>query len=247
MNGPEALLERDLELARRVHYSMLPEPFADGTAEVGLAYAPAARVGGDFCHVNRCGDRQYFASVSDVTGHGVAAALLVTRTNSFVRQALEHHDCPGRLVQALNRFLCDHFSDLGLYLSFFAAFLDLDAGEVRACGAGHPPAFLVAPGGSTRRIESRNPPVGIYCSTAPALEVSRDPLHPGDACVMITDGTYEMRGEDNQGRLSALEARVGGLAEKPAQQICEAVLETVPRRPDGSLDDDALVMALRLR
>ena len=66
--------------------------------------------------------------------------------------------------------------------------------------------------------------------------MTRDPLRPGDTCVLITDGTFEARLEDSNDRLRALEASLRGLAGRPAQELCEKVLETVPRRPDGSLE-----------
>jgi len=216
MSGDTSATRRELELARRVHYSMLPGPYADEALEMGLAYAPAAHVGGDFCHFQPLAPGRYFASISDVTGHGVAAALMVARVNSFVRASGDAQAEPGTLVQDLNRFLCDHFSDLGLLLSFYACCLDLQREEVRTCGAGHPPAMLLGADGNVRRIESGNPPLGVSCTGACSLEERRERVTAGDTLVLLTDGLLELRRPGATFGLDDLEVSLRGLAGRPA-------------------------------
>ncbi|HPN73580.1 MAG TPA: hypothetical protein PKZ41_06235, partial [Candidatus Omnitrophota bacterium] len=74
-----AQMKKDLELATRVHRTIIPDGIDTDLVNIKVTYLPAYYVGGDYArYVFLPGDKITFI-ISDVTGHGVPAALLVNR------------------------------------------------------------------------------------------------------------------------------------------------------------------------
>ena len=90
--------ERDLEVARRVHRSLLPVPITRDWVEIATRYKEATLLGGDYATVCDRAPGRIFECACDVTGHGLAAALLAGRINSFVRSALHSAEHPCQVV-----------------------------------------------------------------------------------------------------------------------------------------------------
>ena len=84
-------------------------------------------IGGDYASVHFQDDQHLVVGICDVSGHGVASALLANRVNSFVLSQAPHVRHPCQLVEALNDFVFRTFHETGLYLTFFSLFIDLDS------------------------------------------------------------------------------------------------------------------------
>ena len=139
-----AQLEADLKIAERVHRSMIPANQRRGDLEIACDFRPMMGVGGDYASVHFQSDHRVVVGICDVSGHGVASALLATRVNSFVLNQAPHVRHPCQLVDSLNDFVFRTFRETTLYLTFFSLFIDLDRGTVVGAGCGHPPVFLYA-------------------------------------------------------------------------------------------------------
>ena len=104
-----------------------------------------AQIGGDFFDVLEPDTGSLGILVADVTGHGIGPALLATRVSSEVRYGIRHLGSPSDIVRNLNAFICENFAETGLFLTFFAARIDLNKREITWSGAGHPSPTRVAP------------------------------------------------------------------------------------------------------
>ena len=151
-----------LQLAAQVHRSLMPHPFRDPRIWVDVRYVPIEEVGGDYCQV-RFPDRDTcYVTICDVTGHGIGASLLATRVSSEVRYGILYGRDPRDIVRALNAFICDHFDATDLYLTFFAARIDLTRRQLTYSGAGHPAPLLLRRDGTTiEQLVSQNLVIGV--------------------------------------------------------------------------------------
>lgn len=239
-------LAQDLELARRIHKSLIPPDFDDGYLQAAARLRPRIGVGGDYCSVFRQGAGRYYMTVCDVTGHGVASALLVSRINSFVLARLPAAPEPARLMEALNVFLCDHFGGIGLFATFFVARIDCLEGFVDYASAGHPPALVLRPGEEAVRLGSNRPPLGISRDPVAVPGRRHGPIAPGEALVLYTDGVIEAAHAGEQFGTDRLIAEItAGLEGGPAA-AAERVLAAVARHEPGPASDDRLVLVARL-
>ena len=189
-----------LSLAAEIHRTLLPKPIRHDRIWVDVRYIPVDDVGGDYCQVRFPDRNTCYITMCDVTGHGVGPALLATRISSEVRYEIMYRRDPRDIVDSLQRFMLEHFSSSGLFLSFVAARIDLDGGEVTWSGAGHPSPLLLRAGtGRIEQLRSQNPLVGIEVPGAgdPRQESIR--FCPGDRLLFYTDGLFEVAdAEDRQ-------------------------------------------------
>ena len=238
-------IEADLELAERVHRSMIPRCERRGDLEVACSFTPMIGVGGDYASVFFQSDTKVVVSVSDVSGHGIAAALLANRVNSFVlsQAPATHHPC--QLGESLNSFFYEFFRETKLFVSFFSLFLDLKAHCLTYAGFGHPPVFLYSKLKDTiERLDSKNTYVGLAEELVLECSMLTIPFEPGDRLILYTDGITDsenVRGE--QLEIERLQALVYEHAHLPTNEHVDVITDSIERFREGAdpLDDQLLL------
>ncbi len=244
-------VEREHHLATRIQRSLLPEeaPRVEGADAAGVV-VPASGVGGDYYDfVPRDRGRELAVAVADVSGHGVASALLMAVARTVLRNGMKQSDGPADALAALNRQLFEDLARAEHFLSAFCAFYVPATGLLRYASAGHPPALLVRAGGGDGSLEllaadgmvagiDSGADYGEGCAT----------LGPGDCVYVCTDGVLEATGHggDRFGRARlarAAEAAAVNSAAVAATEVIDAVRAFA--RTDG-IRDDVTVVALKV-
>src|SRR6202008_162541 len=100
-------------------------------------------VGGDYFDVFPLGEGRTAFLIADVSGKGLGAALLTTMLQGALSGMTLGTD-PARVVNHMNRFLCDH-AEVGRYATMFFGILSND-GTMEFISAGHPSPFLIRRG-----------------------------------------------------------------------------------------------------
>ncbi len=242
-----AFSERDLEVARRVHRSLLPVPIAKDWVEIATRYKEATLLGGDYATVYDRTPGRIFECACDVTGHGLAAALLAGRINSFVRSALHDAEHPCQVVDSLNSFVYRRFAGLGMYPSFFCLEIDRARGEIHYAGCGHPPPLLYrADERRCVRLRSSHTLIGLFPEFPGGCQIDVAPISPGDRLLLYTDGVIETRNEAAElfgtDRLERLVVESGS---ETSIQLLDKVFDRLRRFRHGDRQDDALIVATR--
>ena len=112
-------LEDDLGLAARIQAGLLPKAGRFGGWEVGYHYQAAGVVSGDYCDLvsHRNGTGELVFLVGDVSGKGVAAAMLMSHLHAMFRSLIGMGMPVQRLVERANRVFVEstiatHFATL---------------------------------------------------------------------------------------------------------------------------------------
>jgi sigma-B regulation protein RsbU (phosphoserine phosphatase) len=248
--GPgTSTIKQEFNLARQVMTSVMPRGFRDEAVGFDLRYRPMIGIGGDHAGVERFPDACRF-TVSDVTGHGIAAALMVRDVCGFVQGQADARTRPGALVSALNRYLLRVFSDAGIFMTFFCGLIDLRRRELVSCGAGHPPLILCGPNRPRPLLlESRYPVLGIGALAGRREAETRTPLADGDRLLFYTDGLIETR--NPAGEIYGLDRLVQEAARgipRPSGDHLEDLLAAVDAfRGERPQQDDLLAAVLDVR
>lgn len=205
----------------------------------------AAYVGGDFYDLVRLPNRRACVIMGDVSGKGVEAAsvsaAVKTALGAYAWEGLK----PARMVELLNDFLLG-FSRIETFATLFVGIVDLQAGELAYCSAGHPPALMV------REATGELATLGVQSGVVGAFEGLRYrngevSLNKGDTLVLYTDGVTEARnpdgaffGEDGLRDVVAQEAAKG------FEGLCGRILEGVASFAGNSLEDDVALVVVRV-
>jgi len=143
-----AQLEHDLELARTIQTGLLPAslPHRPG---VGFAAIndPGQRVSGDYYDVIEAEDGRIWLLVADVTGEGMAAALLSANLQAAVRVMAGASTDPADLLARLNALVC-HNTTSSKFITCLLALIDVSARSISVSSAGHPLPLIQRRGSS---------------------------------------------------------------------------------------------------
>src|SRR5262245_23522410 len=179
----------DPGVVARARQAFLP-PRAPEVPEACLTWAfkPCSQLAGDFLNVFRLDDRHLGLCVLDVSGHGVAAALLsVTASHLLSRVAASPGGTvvtPAEVASRLNHELTPE-ATAGRTVSLLYGTLALDSGEFRFVSAGHPGPVHVTDGKPPAKLEVSGFPVGVGNGEYKEHTVV---LKPGDRLILYSDG-----------------------------------------------------------
>jgi len=181
-------LEREMELAAEIQRQILPSgaPRLPGWELIGWN-RPARQVGGDYYDLLSRNGRLTF-TIADVTGKGIAAALLVSTLHSALHLLLDRVGVGPELFSRLNRHILDS-SAQNKFITLLLADLDAASGELTFVNAGHNPGLLLRGGGEVAELSPGGLPLGLM--EGGAYDTSRLDLAPGDLLCLYTDGITE--------------------------------------------------------
>lgn len=158
-----AEINRDLNLAREIQQSLLPEERQHNDPVNGINLS-AKILSGDFYDYFVLDSGDIYFNLGDVSGKGVNAALLMAKASSIFRCLGKRIADPAQLLYEVNNELCETAVH-GMFVSMVAGVYSPQSGEVRLVNAGHPPALLFSEEGLCRELEASAPPLGVIADT----------------------------------------------------------------------------------
>jgi hypothetical protein len=240
----QIVVDTQLSLAADIQRRLLPSAPAESN---GVRWAgrlePALRIGGDFYDFIPFETDGLFV-VGDVSGKGIAAALLQASAHSLFRTLARESVDPADLLTRISREIYAENAG-GSYLTCVLARVNSATRTVVYANAGHPAGLMV--GSSGRRLLSRGgPPAGLFAEIAYESEVLS--VEPGDLGVIVTDGITEATEEDGTPAVDVLNRMIGGIpGPRTPERVCDVLMETAQRGPGprGVADwqDDKTVLA----
>jgi len=193
----QELVQREIELARGIQESFLPEccPEAPGW-QIATAWHAARGIGGDSYDFIRPESKHLGLVITDVSGKGVGAALYMALSRTAIRTAALGISSPAETLRRANRILMED-SRSGMFVSVFYGLLDLESGLLTYARAGHnPPLWVRAADHSITPLAAPGIVLGIVDN--PEIAEESVQLAVGDILVAYTDGVTEAVDEENQ-------------------------------------------------
>lgn len=183
-------MENELEIARGIQMSMIPNsfpPFPERhDLDMAATIVPAKEVGGDLYDFY-IRDGKLFFCVGDVSGKGVPASLVMAVTRTTFRNLSVSEDSPGRIVTAMNDNL-SAMNESNMFVTFFCGVLNLADGHLRYCNAGHNPPMVLTDAIRPLPVVP-NLPLGIMGGME--YQEQEAALQFDDALFLYTDGLTE--------------------------------------------------------
>ncbi len=239
-------IRNDLQMAHSVQAALVPADLPeDPRASVAAYMTPALEVGGDFYDAFLTDDGRLAFAIADVSGKGVASALMMAVGRALLRSAANQHPDPSQAVAATNDQLCS-MNPKELFITAFFGVIDLQLGTLTYVNAGHDPPYLTRPNSAPEMIPHTG---GIALGVLPGLNYAETtiPLDPGAALYLYTDGITEAETNTGQqyGR-ERLEEQLAALAGKDPQELMETILSDLRGFiGDAKQFDDITCLALK--
>jgi serine phosphatase RsbU (regulator of sigma subunit) len=181
-------LESELEIARTVQHKLLPPPEAKLAGfSVHALFQPVAALGGDYYdYLPMSGGRTALA-LGDVSGHGLATALLVAMAKSALSTLLEAGHEGGELFSRLNE-LIHRSTDPRHYMTLAVLAYDSTARTGVLTNAGQLAPYRVS-GGRVEPLSLPSFPLGLFPERS--FPSARFTFSRGDILVLHSDGFVE--------------------------------------------------------
>jgi phosphoserine phosphatase RsbU/P len=247
-------LEEELRIARAIQMSLLPRGPLDvpGLAITALC-VPAREVGGDYYDFFRLPEDRLGILIADVSGKGTSAALYMAELKGLVLALSQRYESPRELLIEVNRIISEHL-DSRSFITITYAVIDLHAGTMTFCRAGHTPLIFL-PGPSSKvpsaQVLTPNGMVlglridGAEEKFAELLEQERVDLSPGDVIVLYTDGITEAMNPNSdlfgESRLSRIVEEHGHL---DSDELRERIMREIEAFVGSADQHDDMTMIL---
>jgi len=182
-------VEQELGTARSIQHALLPKdlPKLEGW-KIAYHYQPAREVGGDFYDFLRLEDGRVGLVIGDVSGKGIAAALVMANTQSVLRAVARRGNiAPGQVLAEANEVLYAYIPD-GTFVTCFYGVLDPESGRLAFANAGHDVPYLQR-GGDAQELKARGMPLGLM--TGMLYEEEEAVIASGDDLLLYSDGLVE--------------------------------------------------------
>jgi hypothetical protein len=209
--------QTEVQLAGKIHGTLVPTQHQTlGPFEMFGSSVPSSEVGGDLFDIVQS-NGTWHAYIADVSGHGIAAGMLMAMIKSATSMQLTKTQRPGDLLQDLNEVLQPVTAPAN-YLTF-AYVSGNTSPDLTFALAGHLPVLHYQKlGRAIVEHTDTNVPIGMFPNQT--FVISQLTLSPGDLLALITDGFTEVF--DSQERELGMEdfkVALANCAEKPLPEI----------------------------
>jgi phosphoserine phosphatase RsbU/P len=253
-------MSRDLKAAAKIQETFLPReaPRIPGI-DFAWVYKPCDELAGDGLNIIPLGDGKVGLYILDVSGHGVASALLSVTMSRLLsapsepssilirgRDAGKDHEItpPAEVVDRLNRlFPFDPATEQ--FATILYGVLDPATGEFRYVSAGHPGPALLSKVADPMILESPGFPIGL---AGDAYDERSLRLRLGDRLYLYSDGVPEAMDPTGEqfGDAQLLKA-IGEERSEPLKSAVASLLERVTRwRGTQRPHDDLSILAVEM-
>ncbi|NDR57504.1 PP2C family protein-serine/threonine phosphatase [Aliiruegeria sabulilitoris] len=203
-------LDSDLIEARKLQQSLIKERNRRfGDSEVSLLLRPSGHVGGDLVGFFPIDSRRVGLFAIDVSGHGVASALMTARLAGYLSGSSADQNIalfegefgiydalpPEQVAERLNNLTLDEIQT-ETYFTLLYAEVDLVSGHVMLVQAGHPYPAIQRADGTVETIGSGGMPVGLMPDAS--FERVECDLGCGDRLFIVSDGVTECESPDGK-------------------------------------------------
>ena len=190
-----AVLESELDVARRMQASILPTEFPrEDSFEIHANMEPAQAVGGDFYDVQDLPDGSVGMAIADVSGKGVPAGLFMMSSRTLLKGAAIGSSDPATVLNTVNGVLSDDNAEM-MFVTVLYAVFDPETRTYTYASGGHDSPLVVHADGTATLLPHTG---GVALGVMPGIEYQTHSvtLKEGDTVLLYTDGVTEAQNSD---------------------------------------------------
>jgi sigma-B regulation protein RsbU (phosphoserine phosphatase) len=187
--------KRSLELAAEMQRKLMPDKLPSGQfIQFDYFYKPHFNVGGDYLDVFKIDDRYVFC-IADVSGKGVAAAILMANFQALLRSMVDKYNELSKLITALNEAVY-RITRGDKFISFFIGSINTKSNLLEYINSGHN-SPLLCNSEKFLWLDKGCPVLGVI-PQIPSIQIGMEFLHQDSLIFCYTDGITEYKEENGQ-------------------------------------------------
>lgn len=236
----QRLANEELALAQTIQQSLVPADVKRADLDVALRHIPCRHVGGDYLQASLPRPDLLYLCVGDVAGHGVAAALVVSRIHGLVQSMILDRIPPGPFLESLDRATLRLFERTHFFMTFAVLRIDLSKRTIEYATAGHPPQLLLRSDGEVEELTTSGMALGLGLVALESRKTCCTTYAPGDSLLLFTDGVPEVRSPNGRiwGEESLRSLFVSLSRSAPSVVVTEILRKAAGFRGVQTFDDD---------
>ena len=185
--------QSELELAREIQTRFLAPYYVKAEEiEIQGEATLASEIGGDYFDAIQT-DKGWILAIGDVSGHGMAAGLLMTSMRSAFKSEVRHNIEAVELMKQLNFFFLKH-AQRKLFMTFSIVVLNFEKNELEFVNAGHQPTLIHKKNDEVLHVK----PKGVGLGISPKAVYHKETISLNDikSICLFTDGLTETRNKN---------------------------------------------------
>ena len=250
-------LIRDVRMAAAMQRSLLPKPYHSAQVNLDWVFMPSHFVAGDMLGYYPLDEVRWVFFMLDVSGHGVASALISFSVSKLLWQNQHGGGAPrnsaaqppplhqSQTMDALNYRFCTEPESSNYFITMIYGTFYADTGRVILSSAGHPaPMHWHKRGATLTEVNAGGLPIGVMDEYH--YEAESFVLEPGDRLFIYSDGIVEC---PNAGGEQFGEARFKEFLQEMANQPIGNIRAEIERqlrqwRGQTDMPDDVSLLIL---
>jgi sigma-B regulation protein RsbU (phosphoserine phosphatase) len=244
-NFDKRRLEEELTNARQVQQGFLPGtlPKTPGLT-VAARFLSSFEVAGDYYDVIPLKDNRTLIAVSDVSGKGAGAAMIMATVQASLRSMAKVKISLKDAISSINDLMCLN-TNPEQFVTFFTAVLDPPHKKLTYINAGHNHPRIIRTDGSIVELNAGGPVLGVLENAEYHEETLS--IQDGDLLIAFTDGVSEAmnaKGEEF-GEHRIVEFIHPIVNESPAAILEKLEFEVTTFRGSQPLEDDFTILLVK--
>ncbi len=241
-------LNKELEMAAETQFMLFPKELPNENGlEMAGSFQPHEQVGGDYYDIIRATKDEYIFCMADVSGKGMAAALLMANFQANLRAMVNYTDQSLEgLVRELNKKVMSS-AEGERFITFFVGRYNTRHRKLKYINAGHNPPLFFRDG---HRFLLEKGCIGLgMLDEIPSIESEEMDLSQGGTIVCYTDGVVELEdAAKTPFEIHNLEKVVRSNFNRDMETLNQGIFKALEEyRGPRSYPDDAALLSLRVR
>jgi phosphoserine phosphatase RsbU/P len=192
----QASIKREMQLAKEMQLALVPQKMPKSKHfELSFIYEPHLSVGGDYYDFIEFEDKIMFC-VADISGKGLAAALLMSNLQANLRSLVRKRDTPQNFIKMLNKAIYN-ITNGEKYVTFFIAEYTPDTRKLRYINCGHVRPLLIE-GEKITLLDKGGLFLGLFENLPSEIEIGEVEVAPNALIVAYTDGITDTKNEKGE-------------------------------------------------
>ncbi|PKL17228.1 MAG: LacI family transcriptional regulator [Spirochaetae bacterium HGW-Spirochaetae-5] len=236
----------EMELAKKIQTTLLPENGRLGEYQIAAVMRPADEVGGDYYDFFETDSGEKWVTIGDVSGHGVDSGLIMMMTQTSIFSILNRTPgyTPSKMLSSINSVIRKNIQrlDMKRYMTLIA--LKLAEGKVTVAGK-HQDIVIMRCRGEVEILPTSGTWIGIADDIGSVMKNHEIKISKGDMILLYTDGASEA--SDKNGELFGDERIINSFkanSSLPINEIIQNILNDI-NAYQVKQDDDITIMVIK--